>query len=75
MPKFAKLFELEGDEQVLVTNRYNQADDVFEVQIRTDSEDIVAQIALTFEEEDKAIRYFESFSLTHAVNFRKEFIS
>lgn len=75
MAKFAKLIELDNDEQVLLTVNYNNDDDNFEVFIRTDLEGCVAQIKLGFDSEEKANKVLETYSLEEAIKFRSEIVA
>ena len=75
MAKFAKLIELENDEQVLLTVNYNDDDDNFEVFIRTDLNGCVAQIKLGFDSEEKANKVLETYSKEQAVKFRSEMVA
>lgn len=75
MAKFAKLIELDNDEQVLLTVNYNDDDDNFEVFIRTDLEGCVAQIKLGFDSEEKANKVLETYSQEQAVKFRTEMVA
>lgn len=72
MGKFAKLIELDNEEQVLLTVNYNDDDDKFEVFIRTDLEGCVAQIKLGFDSEEKANKVIQTYSQEQAVKFRSE---
>ena len=69
--KFAKLFDLDNDEQVLLTCDYNDGDDKYELSIRTDFEAGVGQIKLGFAEEEKALETMEKYEMTDAVKYRK----
>lgn len=75
MAKFAKLIELDNDEQVLLTVNYNDDNDNFEVFIRTDLEVCVAQKKLCFDSEEKANKLLETYSQEQAVNFRTEMVA
>jgi len=78
--KFAKLFDLEDGEQVLVTIDYNDDEDHYELVFRTDFDGVVAQMKLGYDDESKAVEEFEKCELkSRAVDFRvmmtKHFIS
>lgn len=75
MAKFAKLIELDNDEQVLLTVNYNDDDDNLEVFIRTDLEGCVAQIKLGFDSEETANKVLETYSQEQAVKFRSEMVA
>jgi hypothetical protein len=70
MSKFAKLIELENDEQVLLTVNYNDSDDTHEVFIRTDLEGCTTQIKLAFDDEEDAIKMLNSYSNEDAIKHR-----
>lgn len=72
MGKFARLFELENDEQVLVTLDYNSEEDKHEVSIRTDLNNCVANIKAGFKSEDEAIAILERYSIDDAIAFRND---
>ena len=75
MAKFAKLIELDNDEQVLLTVNYNDDDDNYEVAIRTDLEGCVVQIKLGFDSEEKANKVIETYSQEQAVKFRSKMVA
>jgi hypothetical protein len=75
MAKFAKLIELDNEEQVLLTVNYNDDDGNYEVAIRTDLEGCVAQIKLGFNSEEKANKVLETYSQEQAVKFRAEMVA
>lgn len=72
MAKFAKLIELDNDEQVLLTVNHNDDEDNYEVFIRTDFEGWVAQIKLGFDTKEKAIKVLETYSQEEALKFRSK---
>lgn len=73
MPRFAKLIELDGEEQVLLTlNENDDNDDYFNVVVRTDFNGFKAELALTYDSEENAINRIASFSQKDAVNFRSK---
>jgi hypothetical protein len=71
MARFAKIIELDNDEQVLLTVDYNDEDDNYEVNIRTDLKGVSASIKLGFKEESKASSMLEKYKKTDATEFRK----
>lgn len=75
MVKFARLIELESGVQVLLTLNYNYKDDNYELSIRTDLEDCVAQIKLGFAKEEKAVNILETFSHDEAIKFRSKMMA
>lgn len=74
MSQFARLFELENNEQVLLTSNYNDMDDKFEVEVRTDLDDCVAKITIVFDDPIKAYDYIKSHTMKTAVQFRQSMI-
>jgi hypothetical protein len=75
MGKFAKLIELDFDEQVLLTVNYNDDEDKYEVAIRTDLEGCVAQIKLGFDNEGKAMNVINTYTQKQAFKFRNEMVA
>jgi hypothetical protein len=75
MAKFAKLIELDNEEQVLLTVNQNEDDDNYEVTIRTDLEDCIAQIKLGFDSKEKANKVLETYSQEQAVEFRSKMVA
>ena len=72
MSKFSKLIELENNEQVLLTLNYNDEDDNFEVEVRTDLEGVTASIKLGFNEEEKALNMLEKYNEDSAIKYRQQ---
>lgn len=72
MAKFAKIIELENENQVLLTVDYDDEDDTFKVRIRTDLDGCVAQISLGFDTEEKASNLLNIYSKEKAISFRSE---
>lgn len=70
MSKFARIIELENDEQVLLTLNYNDEDDNYEVEVRTDLTGVTASIKLGFDKEEKAINMLNTYTNDHAISFR-----
>lgn len=70
--KFAKLIELENDEQVLLITDYNDDDEKHEVKIITDLDTCRASIKLSFESEEVVKEILEKYSEEKAILFRKE---
>lgn len=70
--KFAKLIELENNEQVLLTTDYNDDTEKHEVKITTDLETCRASIKLSFDKEESVIEILEKYSLKEAGLFRSE---
>jgi hypothetical protein len=74
MGKFAKLIELDFDEQVLLTVGYNDEDDKYELAIRTDVEGVTAQIKAGFKDEETALKAMNSYNQDNAFKFRNEMV-
>jgi hypothetical protein len=75
MGKFAKLIELDNNEQVLLTVDYNDENDNYDVVIRTDLDGITPSIKLGFETEEKALSVMENYTAETALKFRHEMLS
>lgn len=75
MSKFAKLIELEDGEQVLLTVNYNDEDDNYEVEVRTDLEGVTASIKLGFNKEDKALSVLDKYSKKDALKYRNQMVT
>jgi hypothetical protein len=75
MSKFAKLIELEDGEQVLLTLNYNDEDDNYEVEVRTDLEGVTASIKLGFNKEDKALKVLDRYSKEDALKYRNQMVT
>ena len=67
--KFAKLIELENNQQVLLTIHYDDSEDTYELSIRTDIDGIEATITVGFDTEGKAEKMMDSFGEKEAVAF------
>ena len=70
MSKFAKLIELDNEEQVLLTLNYNDEDGNYEVQIRTDLNGATASIKLGYNEEPKALETLKKYNKQDAEKYR-----
>lgn len=70
MAKFAKLFELPNNEQVLVIIEYNNDNEKFEVILKTDFWSYVAEMKHGFIDKDPAIKMFENYTMENAIDFR-----
>ncbi|WP_435138868.1 hypothetical protein [Formosa sp. A9] len=71
MKKFAKLIDLENNEQVLLTIDYNDEDEMYEVETRTDFKGVAVSIKSGFYKEQDAIARLETFSVDDAKRFRE----
>ena len=72
MAKFAKLFELENDEQVLVTLKFDNQQKTLNLIQRADIYGCVAEIKIVFDTEEKAQAALDSYSVDNANSFYKE---
>ena len=70
MTKFAKLFELDQDSQVLLTLDYNNEKNIYEVNVRTDINGISVVATLGFEKKAKAIESLKKYNKKNAEEFR-----
>lgn len=75
MSRFAKLIELKNDEQVLLTLNYNDEDDNFEIEIRTDLEGVTASIKLGYDEEFKALETLQKYGKEDAEKYRQQMVT
>ena len=75
MSKFAKLIELGNDEQVLLTLNYNDEDDIYEVEIRTDLEGVAASMKLGYDEEFKALETLKKYGKGDAEKYRQQMVT
>jgi hypothetical protein len=69
--KFAKLFDLENDEQVLLTIEYNDDEEIHELVQRTEIDGTVAKIAHGYKSKQIAIKNMKKFSIEQAITFRE----
>jgi hypothetical protein len=71
MSKFARIIELENDEQVLLIKQWNDEDEVFEVVLITDFEGGQGKGTLGFVDESKRDTAFDTYTEEAAISFRK----
>jgi hypothetical protein len=62
MGKFARLIELENNEQVLLTIEYNDEKEMHELVQRTEIDGMVAKIAHGYKTEEIAVKNMDKFS-------------
>lgn len=74
MAKFAKLIEIEDNEQVLMTINYNEHEEKYEVKIRTDIESCTIQSTFGYEKLEDAKDVLDTYTEQQAVMFRTEII-
>lgn len=72
MAKFARTFELENDQQVLLTLNYNDEDDNYEIEQRTDYLSMVMKIKLGFDTLERAEEVLQIYTKQDAENFIKQ---
>lgn len=69
--KFAKVFDLENDEQVLVVKDYDNDEETDIVTVSTDFETARAAMTYKFKNEEGQQKMFDSFDMESAEKFRK----
>ena len=69
--KFAKVFDLENDEQVLVVKDYDNDEEKDIVTVSTDFETARAAMTYKFKNEEVQQKMFDSFDMESAEKFRK----
>lgn len=74
MAKFARIIELENDEQVLLLLEEDQYEDTFNLVVRTDVGPLVGRVTYGFSEEKKALEGLEKYSMDQAITFRKSIV-
>lgn len=68
--KFAKVFDLENDEQVLVVKDYDNDEEKDIVTVSTDFETARAAMTYKFKNEEVQQKMFDSFDMESAEKFR-----
>ena len=68
--KFAKVFDLENDEQVLVVKDYDNDEEKDIVTVSTDFETARAAMTYKFKNEEVQQKIFDSFDMESAEKFR-----
>lgn len=71
MPKFARIIELENEEQVVITVEYDSVEDCFKTVIMTDTEDCTAKMKHGFSTREGAMNLLNSYSIEQARDLRK----
>ncbi|HUM52310.1 MAG TPA: hypothetical protein PK431_10860 [Chitinophagales bacterium] len=74
MAKFAKLFELENGEQVLVIKNYNVLKDKYEITYRTDIGGCTFETTFSHFSLKEANKVLETYTEKQALMFRTELI-
>ena len=72
MGKFARTFELNNNQQVLLTLNYNDEDDNYEIEQRTEYLNMVMKIKLGFDTQERAEEVLEIYTKLDAENFIKQ---
>ena len=70
--KFAKLFDLEDNEQVLVTVNYDDDSESHKLCIRTEFEKATAEMSLSYSEEKMALDALEKYTIDDAEKSRRK---
>lgn len=73
---FARIIELSDDVQVLVTKeQWNDADETYEIKLRTDYDGVIAQATLGFKTEEECLKCFDEYNIEQATAFRQNILS
>lgn len=72
MGKFARIIELENDEQVLLTVDYEHGSDEYELVIRTDFGYCFTQMAMGFKEKEQAEKMLLDYTPEKAAKYRSD---
>jgi hypothetical protein len=68
--KFAKLFDLEDGNQVLITKECNEENDQWQILQRTEVNEVEAVVRLGWFDESKVNVLFDEYDISNAVGFR-----
>ena len=68
--RFAKLFDLQDKEQVLLTVGFDEESDEYKLNIESDFGDAKAKIQLGFAEEEHALNAMDKYDIKTAEKFR-----
>jgi hypothetical protein len=72
MSKFAKLFEVKENEQVLVSIQpYNDEDEFYGLEVSTEVDGAMATATLGFETEKQQIKGFDTYTIEQAIKYRE----
>ena len=72
MPKFAKLIELENDEQVLLTvQEDNDLEGGYTLSIKSEFEACIVEMVLGFTTKEAALTHLNAYTTVDAVKMRK----
>jgi len=68
--KFAKIFDLENDQQVLVVKDYDSDTDMDMIRVSTDFGSAIALVNYSFKNQEAQNEMFEAFDINSAIKFR-----
>jgi len=72
MIKFAKIFNLPNNNQVLITIDYEPEEDLTNINVRSEINGVRATMALGYENEDEAKEVFKNFTEPQAISLRNQ---
>ena len=75
MAKFAKLYDLSDDNQVLVTTQYNVEDDVHELKFETEHGNLQMSMCLGFKTQSEVEDALKNCIIEDAESIRKKIIA
>lgn len=74
MSKFARVFELENDEQMVLMVKYNAETDKFDIAICTDVDDAFIELTIgNISTREKAIDIMNAYTIEKLIALRNEF--
>jgi hypothetical protein len=71
MGNFAKVFDLENEEQVLVVLGFDNEEDKHEVKLTTEMVGVSISMSIGCEKEEQAQKIFDEYTIENAQEFRK----
>ena len=72
--KFAKIFDLENGEQILVVMQYDDEQNTHDLVVSTNIEGTKLDLTFSFESEEDLESYFNNLNTEYAVKFRAAMI-
>lgn len=72
--KFARLFELEDQQQVLLKSEYNEKDKSFILKLSTYIKGVTTSTDFSFSSEEESIIAMNKFTLEQAIKFRRSLV-
>ncbi|WP_313138422.1 hypothetical protein [Myroides sp.] len=75
MPKFARIIDIDEDNQVLLMHSYNAEEDEDEVILTTCTESIQCKMILSFKSKEIALEILSTFSTERAAEFYRSAIA